>query len=570
MKFKYESLNVIKEFITNEYIKDDILFIDVKVIFEECINPKPLTIRWEEKIVDVAGIWGPSFKDNEIRANWGKKVIESQLARYMPEFTYYSSDGNNRYTICLSDVKNLIYLASGVIEENGLFEMEIKLFNSPRKPIKEYEFAIRIDRRNIKYYDSIKDCRKWWESLGYTACEIPLETKEPVYSSWYNFHQNLNQDELLEEIKIASKIGFKTLIIDDGWQCDDNNRGYAYTGDWIVTKNKFYDLKKFVNDCHQLGVKVMLWYSLPFIGAKSAIYEKFKGYYLAYLKWCDAYTLDPRYKYVRDHLINLFKMALIEWDLDGFKLDFIDSFYFYDEYSKNENMDIIVLEDAVDRLLKDIYIELSKLKQNVLIEYRQAYVGPLVRSYGNMLRVGDCPYSANTNKREIINLRYTSGDTPVHTDMIMWHKETTNIDCFKQLYSSLFSVPQISVLLKELVNDHYKIVKNFLDYYNENKEVIFEGEFTASTPDNNYSWAKSTYFDKDIVALYQVNSYKVINDKTDIIYLSNNNHIFLELTFNVSVQVFDCLNNEIINKTFQEGIIKLDIPDSCRINIKKI
>ena len=571
MEFKYESLDKVKDIIKTEYLKDDILFVKLTIFFDELISPKPMTIRWLEHIVDVAGIWAPCFKDNELRANWGKRGIESQLARYMPQFTYYSANGNNRYTICLDDVKNLIGMESGIIEENGLFEMEIKLFNTPLKPIDKYELLIRIDRRDIKYFDSIKDCKKWWESLGYKPCNVPKSAFDPVYSSWYNFHQNLDQDKLFEEIKLASMLGFKTLIIDDGWQCDDNNRGYAYTGDWQVTNNKFYDLKKFVSDCHNLGVKVMVWYSVPFIGRLANIVEKFKGKYLAFLDWCDAYALDPRFKEVRDYLINLYKDALIKWDLDGFKLDFIDAFYLYEQSSKEyKKMDIVVLEDAVDKLLKDIYIELSKIKSDVLIEYRQAYVGPLVVSYGNMLRVGDCPYSANTNKREIVNLRLTSGITSVHTDMIMWHKDNPGYDCYRQLYASLFSVPQISVLLKDLKGEHYQIIKNYLNYYNENKEVLFEGVFTASTPDNGYAWAKSSYKNKDIIALYNMNSYKIDNDITDIIYLASNKHIYLEFDLKVEVNVIDYLGNNILNNSFEKGIIRLDIPDSCRINIKKI
>ena len=29
----------------------------------------------------------------------------------------------------------------------------------------------------------------------------------------------------------------ESIIVDDGWQTDDNNRGYAYCGDWAVTPN---------------------------------------------------------------------------------------------------------------------------------------------------------------------------------------------------------------------------------------------------------------------------------------------------------------------------------------------
>ena len=38
------------------------------------------------------------------------------------------------------------------------------------------------------------------------------------------------------------------------------------------------------------------------------------------------FSLDPRYKKVREYLSNLYESAVKEWDLDGLKLDFIDSF----------------------------------------------------------------------------------------------------------------------------------------------------------------------------------------------------------------------------------------------------
>ena len=39
-----------------------------------------------------------------------------------------------------------------------------------------------------------------------------------------------------------------------------------------------------------------------------------------------AYTLDPRYPEVRQYLIDTYVKALRDWELDGFKLDFIDRF----------------------------------------------------------------------------------------------------------------------------------------------------------------------------------------------------------------------------------------------------
>ena len=72
------------------------------------------------------------------------------------------------------------------------------------------------------------------------------------------------------------------------------------------------------------------------------------------------YTLDPRYKKVREYLIDLFKKGVNEWNLDGLKIDFVDSFIRseYDEITAE--MDFTVLEDAVEELMKGIKTSLLK------------------------------------------------------------------------------------------------------------------------------------------------------------------------------------------------------------------
>ena len=92
-----------------------------------------------------------------------------------------------------------------------------------------------------------------------------------------------------------------TVIIDDGWQTDDNNRGYAYCGDWEVTPTKFPDMREFVDRVHAEGMKVMLWYSVPYIGVHSKAYQKFHDMLLdsSGKEW---FCADPRFKEVRGFL----------------------------------------------------------------------------------------------------------------------------------------------------------------------------------------------------------------------------------------------------------------------------
>lgn len=60
----------------------------------------------------------------------------------------------------------------------------------------------------------------------------------------------------------------KTIILDDGWQTDDNNRGYAFCGDWQVSPNRFPDFAAHVKRVRDMGMKYMVWYSVPYVGKK--------------------------------------------------------------------------------------------------------------------------------------------------------------------------------------------------------------------------------------------------------------------------------------------------------------
>lgn len=73
--------------------------------------------------------------------------------------------------------------------------------------------------------------------------EVPELAKKPMYSFWYSQHQNITAESVEEESLRAAEMGFSAIIVDDGWQTEDNNRGYAYCGDWEPSQQKFPDLR---------------------------------------------------------------------------------------------------------------------------------------------------------------------------------------------------------------------------------------------------------------------------------------------------------------------------------------
>ena len=115
-----------------------------------------------------------------------------------------------------------------------------------------------------------------------------------MYSCWYSFHQEIDIPAILEQCRLAKAMGMDSVIVDDGWQTDNNSRGYAYCGDWEPVASKVPDMKVFVDQVHEIGMKFILWYSVPFVGRFSKAYERFAdmllGSTMSNKNWA---SLDP-------------------------------------------------------------------------------------------------------------------------------------------------------------------------------------------------------------------------------------------------------------------------------------
>lgn len=444
-----------------------------------------IRVKWYTEDIGVNAVWSPlSYRNKTVRPDWGG-YYDSNAMRSCPVFSNVAFDDTNRMTIACSDAKNSVKIRSGVVEESAKLVNEVVI--NVDCAISDYTAEIRIDTRDIPFYRCVEDVSKWWETFdGYTPALVPDTAREPLYSAWYSFHQQIDVPRIVDECRFFADLGCKSIIVDDGWQTDNNARGYAYCGDWEVTPVKIPDMKAFVDAVHETGLKFILWYSVPFVGEHSKAYERFKDKMLGGCGMDKTWTLDPRYPDVREYLIDVYRRAKLDWGLDGFKLDFIDSFYQKDEV--REGMDYVSVYDAVDRLMKDVLAELRKIDPEILIEFRQGYIGPLMRTFGNMLRVADCPNDSLSNRVGSLSLRMTSGGTAVHSDMVMWnYSEPVELAAF-QLTNILFAVPQISVLHDRMPADHAKMVKSYLEFWTANRNVLLDGEmfYKGYAADYNY------------------------------------------------------------------------------------
>lgn len=475
--------------LTAEELSPGLSLVHLEIRAGEAWSPRPLKLAWRHPIVETIGVWcSASDMRRGLTLPW-EITVKSKATSQAPVVCLYGADGGNRLTFACSEVLEHIECTASVHEASATFACHVLFFSQPTAPLRHYRATIRIDLRREPFHQGLREVQAWWAGMpGITPSPVPDAARWPMYSTWYSFHQQMTDEAVEAQCRLAKELGCEAVIIDDGWQTADNAGGYAYCGEWDVFPGKFPDMAAHAARIHALGMKCLLWYSVPFIGFRSPAYQRFQGKYLVEHDHFQAAVLDPRFPEVREYLIGLYESAIREWDLDGLKLDFVDSFApSADSYTDGvEGRDIVSVPEAVDRLLRDVNTRLRRIKPDIMIEFRQSYVGPLMRNYGNLFRAHDCPNDALTNRVRIIDVRLLAGNTAVHSDMLMWSNHEPVASAARQLLNILFSVPQVSVLLDEIPPDHRQMLRFWLGFWREHRDVLLDGDLQPFHPEQYY------------------------------------------------------------------------------------
>ncbi len=449
------------------------------------------------------------FRESGMHQIFGCLNTRSEFFYNAPFVSAVRDGHDNHATLAVSDAVHTCHYTLSVrdFEEREKICITVDLPGANAHPVRtgRYELYLYADERPRSMTDTMADLSKWFRQFYPDRHPILPAAEEPLYSSWYNFHQHPTGTLLEKELAIAADLGMRTLIIDDGWQFDGNGTGsYIDCGDWEISTEKFPDFGGFVRKTHALGFKTMLWFTVPFVGYNSRAYQKLKDFILYDSEGFGAGVLDVRYAHVRRHIIEVYAHFIRTYDLDGLKLDFIDSFAYHPSMAPvNERMDVPSLSLAVTTLLTELDETLRAIKPDLLIEFRQNYVGPAVTPYCQMLRVADCAFAPDVNRVGAADLRLLNRPLAVHSDMLYWAHDETDENVARQLLAVLFTVPQISVMLSGTAPSHLAVIRSFLAYHTANRDVLLHGKLDFAGMDRGYPMVSSEKDGKTITALYQ-------------------------------------------------------------------
>ena len=513
-------------------------------------------------------VWTDFATDGgRLRPDWSKWQ-SSDIAHGQPLACLHDGDNRNRLTMACSEALRKVEWRMALREENCLVVGGFRFFTAPEAPMRDYEVRIRLDGRDVFWSDAVQKAAAWIADAAKLApCRVPEAAFDPLYSSWYSFHQDVFAKDVEAECAIAAKMGMKTIILDDGWQTDDTNRGYAFCGDWKVSPRRFPDMAAHVRRVHGLGMKYVVWYSVPFVGRKSANWLRFKGKYLG--ESHGASVLDPRFPEVRKFLVDTYVAAMKDWSLDGFKLDFIDNFNFSGKdpaISENyAGRDIRSLPEAVNRLMTDIHAALTASNPDVLLEFRQKYIGPAIRQFGNMMRASDCPGDMQLNRQRIANLRLTAGVAAVHGDMLEWHPADTPSGAALPILSSMFGVIQYSMMLRNLPGSHRKVIGHWLDFSQKHRKTLLKGSFRAYNPEAQYPILEAESDNERIIGVYASGTVVRYGAFDKLVYILNGTSrdgVILDLHSPIrGLSVFDASGSSVpCPVPSSDGLVRIAVP----------
>ncbi|MGV9308366.1 glycoside hydrolase family 36 protein [Nonomuraea sp. NPDC003727] len=433
-------------------------------------SPEELEIRLSVPLGDAVGFWHPACDwRRTLVADWAG-FERTSLVRGAAAGCLYDSRGRTLLAFAAEDAVPEVTMRFGVSEETKTFVVHLAVPAGP--------YRIRLAGSAPTVATAMRELRR---ALGAGARRPAEGAREPVYSTWYGFAQDVSAEGVEQEAALAVSAGCGTLIVDDGWQQLGHGRGYRGVGDWQPDSEKFPDFAGHIARVQGLGLRYLVWVAPLLLGPDAACFDELEPYAPAMAGVPGARVLDPRRPEVRRHVVALCA-RLMEYGIDGLKIDFLDEAMVY-AGTPPRGADIHDVGTAMRMLVSDVR---RAVGERALLEFRQPYVGPGIAGQADLLRADDCPADAIANRVRTIDTGFLAVAGVVHGDMLMWDPRGGAHSAARQLIGSLHAVPQISARLAGLPEGHLRMVAFWLAEWRRLRDVLLDGHVEPGRPDELY------------------------------------------------------------------------------------
>ncbi len=472
------------------------------------------------------------FPKDKINQIWNSKTWSNKSYFSLPSYDRAAAgfsiisgltiNDQNQITFTCKDAYHAKFVSSNIREENDSVIFNLGFFedNPPLSNLQDYQAEVLVDFRNIHFSKAIYDASSWFLADEFKQGVASIDTTNvPVFSTWYPMHRNIPLENITRELDSLRTFNFKSVLVDDGWQSLVKMKidtSYAYEVESYKTMNLFKQ------KCSEMGLPLYLWYSIPFMGGNPVVLKKFEGKYIRYRAPRQMYVLDPRYAEVRKHLVSTYANFLKEWQFDGYWFDFLKGFYPREGavIEQDNGRDFVSIQLAVDTLYADMEARLKGIKPDIFMGQKFSVVGPNLVSYQNFLTGFVGVENARIVREKMVNNRLLYGKYTPFMEVVAINSREKADEIARKIQSVLFGNPYLSFYITTLPQESKQTIRFWLDYWQQNYKVIFEGSFEPMQVSRFYPVVKVENEQKIIYMLYEdytINLPIVLDSSIDVI-----------------------------------------------------
>lgn len=531
------------------------------------------------------------FPKDKINQIWNSKTWSNKSYFTIPSYDRAAADfsiisgltinDQNQITFTCKDAYQAKFVSSNIKEEKDSIVFSLGFFedNPPLSNLQDYQAEVLVDFRNIHFSKAIYDASSWFQKDEFQKGVASVDTTNvPVFSTWYPMHQNIPLENITRELDSLKTFNFKSVLVDDGWQSLVQMKidtAYSYE------ESSFKTMNLFKQKCSDMGLPLYLWYSIPFVGGNPVVLKKFEGKYIRYRAPRQMYVLDPRYSDVRKHLVSTYANFLTSWQFDGYWFDFLKGFYPKEGaiIEQDKGRDFVSIELAVDTLFADMEARLKRIRPNIFMGQKFSVVGPNLVSYQNFLTGFVGTQNTQVVREKMVNNRLLYGKfTPFMEVVAVTPRESVE-DIARKLQSVLFGNPYLSFYLTTLPESSRQTIRFWLDYWEKNYKVIFEGSFEPMQVSRFYPVIKVENEQKMIFMIYEdytVNLPIVLDKPIDVINSKTTGNIQFLLNkpdAQYNYEIFDCKGVSTgtgIVKSKNKNTVVLTVPTAGFVRVTPI
>ncbi|MHB9030654.1 MAG: alpha-amylase family protein [Candidatus Latescibacterota bacterium] len=349
----------------------------------------------------------------------------------------------------------------------------------------EIDETVYLNIEDIHWLDAVSQFVGWYDTAWNLSYNTPRACFEPVWNTWYPSLGKINDEFIERNARKCVELGFKTLIIDDGW--------FAAAGDWEPKREAFPDFRATIDRIHALGLRVIIWYRPFGLDARASAAAEWSKYSTT-VQGKSTGNLCPRCREVQERAGRITGDLMERYGLDGLKIDFLDASQSAAPLVNCEaghRHDFDFVSDGVRETMRLIAESMRRVRQDAIIEYRLNYSNIANRIYGNCYRGQDTPSDPDLGRRHLALLRSWCRGIAPHSDPNYWALSESDENVARYLATSmLYAVPTLSVNFPDLQPNHLELVRTWLAFYTEHQERMHAGKFDILSDDPHYSVAR--------------------------------------------------------------------------------